>query len=592
MAKFTEFNAPAGVAGPTAGRSATAADFGGGAGAGLQNFAGSLAKFSQQIQAKEERADVTHVQTLQSSALADLTGSIAQLENDAELGAPGHIDAVKNLVGQYYTDRQDQAQTKKGQLLFQRQQAAVLSHFTVAAITFQSGSLGAKVKADFNIGLDHDKKTLLHDPDLLSLILSFQTGKIENRDGAIATALNAKETGELAQETSDALGVAAVRGFIRRNPEQALIDLESGAFDDVVDSTDINPLRREAEQGLKGLRAADSAEIKRLKELRDAAVLEEQNKLFNELTTGKDEDGNDISLLALSQKVMGSSLLNPFGLGSKNSFIKAIKLRASGQSSAEFDKAVDDQQTTYLRMITTGLNLDGSPVDVAALREDILDDKIIDAFGSKGSKATLLRLLDNMAAGVDTPLSKREQEIYRMVTTKTDINGTAMTDAQINKVIDDDKLLPVDGAAGKKAFRTMVRDKAKMKFAATAGVTENDVYLRLLLPVGDPNRLTPDDLLDPDLIAKVGGFAPAEKLRQIAIKIRDKKWDRIEKTINEFASRFQGRITDSLLGGKLDSEGGKTRSRCSTADRKRTAGVSWLSTTSPCGPARTRLHAP
>jgi hypothetical protein len=556
MAKFTSFDAPIGTAGPINVRRATAEDFGGTA-KGLQIAGKALATIASDLQAKEERADVTRVQTLQSQAMSDLTGIISGLELSADLGAPGHIDKVKDQIRQYYAEREDQATTAKGRLLLQKQQAAVLSHFTIQAIGFQSGSVAAKVKSDFKNGLNADKNTLLHTPDdaTLALLTKNNLDKINDKDGAIYHGLDAKQRAEFSKETLESLNVSRVQGLIRQDPEQTLIDLEAGKFDDDLNNKDVNPLRREARQALEGLRAADAAEIKKRREAFDKAVLEEQNLLYNELQSGKDKDGNDVSLFALSQKVMNSQFLKPFGVGSKDSFIRNIKLRASGQVSADFDRAVEAQQNEYLTKIVTGKNLDGTKADLVALKADILEDKIIDAFAGPGSKNTLIKMIDDKLNGVDTPLSRQQQEIYRMVTTKTDADGQELTDEQVIQIINDDKLLKIEGTAGKKAFRAMVGDISKAQFAKTAGVTEDSVYKRLLLPVDDPKHLGPEAMLDPKMIAKVGGFQAAERLRQIALKVKDKTAARLEKTINEFANRFKGRITNSIIGRKLDSTG-------------------------------------
>lgn len=554
MSKFTQFDANIGI---KAGGTATLANIDEFSKNEAKISGDAIIKFGLQQKQRAEQADVTNVQTLQSTALADLTGMVSEFETVAELGAPGHVDQVRDAVTQYYADRQDQATTTKGKQLLQKQQAAVLSHFTRQAIGFKAASVGAKVKNDFKVGLNADKNTLIQNPDqsTYELILANNLAKINDPDGAIANGLDAKQRAEFAEETLHDLTKARVQGMIRQDPEQALIDLEAGEFDAGLDNDDLNPLRREARQALEGIRAADAAQAKKVKEAWDRAVEEEQDTLYNELQSGKDTDGNEVSLFTLSQKVMASPFLKPFGVGSKDSFIRNIKLRASGQAAVEFDAFVLEQQNAYLTKITTLKNLDGSAVDVEALKVDILENKVLDAFGSAGSKKTLLKMLDDKIKGVDTPLSREQQKIYRMVTTKKNADGTPMSDAQVIQAIDDNKILKVEGTAGKKAFRTMVTDISKAQFAITAGVTEDSVYKRLLLPVDDKQHLGPEAMLDPKMIAKVGGFQAAERLRQIALKVKDKTAARLEKTINEFANRFKGRITLSIIGRKLDSTG-------------------------------------
>jgi hypothetical protein len=554
MGKFTSFDASTTVASPAAPPLADIKEF------SKNDFVTggkALQEFGKGLKLKAERADVTRVQSLQSTALADLSTIVSEIEITAELGAPGHIDQVKDQVNQYYAERQDQAVTEKGKLLLQKQHADVLSHFTRNAVVFQSASVGAKVKNDFLVGLNADKNTLLQKPDknTFDLIMQNNLAKINNPDGAIANGLDAKVRQALAKDTLEELTKARVQGLIRQNPEEALIALEAGEFDGGLDNEDINPLRREARQAIESIRAADAAQATQVIEAWKKAVQLEQDTLYSELISRKDKDGNAVSLFDLSQKVMNSHFLKPFGVGSRDSFIRAIKLRASGETSADFDRAVREQQDEFLFQITTLQNRDGTPVNVETLRQHILEDKIIDAFGSKGSKNTLLKLLDDKTKGVDTPLSRRQQEIYRMVTTKTNADGQELTDEQVIQTINDDDLLKVAGTAGKKAFRAMVGDISKAQFAITAGVENIDIQKRINLPFDDPKRITSKDLLEPKLIAKVGGFLAATKLKVIADKIKDTRAARLEKLIQEFAGRFKGRITDSIIGSKLDSEG-------------------------------------
>jgi hypothetical protein len=271
MAKFTSFDAPIGTKGPISVRRATAEDFGGGG--GLDQVGKALQAFGVELKAKEERADVTRIQTLQSEAMADLTGLMMDLETRAELGAPGHIDAAKNIVNQYYTDRGAAAKggggplggfdavslatTERGQLLLRKQQAEVLSHFTKKAIIFQAASIGAKVKQNLSDSKDADLTTIRNSPDraTFELVLNNRLDLINDPSGAVSKGLkDPKAKAEFTTESIQQYTKARVQGLIKLDPESTLLQLESDTFDKL-NPKDVDPLITKAKQGVDALEA-------------------------------------------------------------------------------------------------------------------------------------------------------------------------------------------------------------------------------------------------------------------------------------------------------------------------------------------------
>lgn len=291
MAKFTTFDAPIGAAGPAGGRAAAAADFGGSA-AGFQIAGKALENFATDLQKREERADVTRIDSLQSTAMAELTGVISKFETAAELGAPGHVDQVTALVKQYYEDRADQATTEAGRLKLQKQQAAVLAHFTRQAIGFQAVSVGAKVKADFNEGLNNDLNTLLLSPDQATFDLTLQglLDKINDPRGAIANGLEAVDRQALSLKATEALTKARVQGLIRIDPQAALDSLEAGDFNNTIDNDDVKPLMTEARVAIRA-EEQDVAQV--IKDAKDAEAKAQEAKtqeFMVRLSPGSDQN--------------------------------------------------------------------------------------------------------------------------------------------------------------------------------------------------------------------------------------------------------------------------------------------------------------
>ena len=282
--KFISFNAGA----PASPKAPPMAPVDQDPGASARQAGKAIIGFGTEIKERQERNDVTRVHTMQSTAMADLSLAFSQLEKDAPLGAEGHVENVSSFVSKYYEDRQGQATTEKGKLLLQRQQAKVLSHFVRKGITFQSASLGAKVKGDYLTSLNADKNTLLQSPDqaTFDLTLKNSLAKIADPTGAIHAGLTGQSRAELSRETIEDLTKARVQGLIRQDPEGALIDIESGAFPKL-NAEDVKPLIADAKRGIKEEEADRKQTAADIKD-HDTKIREEKTSAFVERLSSGD----------------------------------------------------------------------------------------------------------------------------------------------------------------------------------------------------------------------------------------------------------------------------------------------------------------
>ena len=567
MGKFTSYDAPLGVAGPISTRRATVDDFGGDA-RGFQIASKEITNFAAKQTLRAESADVTATRTLQSQAMSDLTMTIAELEQKAELGAPNFVESVQDKVNQYYDKRKDSITTKKGKDAFRVSQQDVLSHFTKSAITFKSASAGAKVKSDFRASVNNDKNTILQnpDPETFNFIVENIKTKIYDKNGAIYNGLkNAEDRNTLAKETIEDLSETRVRGLIRRNPEQTLIDIEAGVFADTLKPEKVPVLRKEAQRAINAARVAEEAEIKAEKKRKTEEQKEKTNTIFQKIITGKNSDGEVVSPTEIKEEILSSGLPS-FGVFSQNKLLIKLRQTTIGTNKEEADATLRQVGDNYLSQIITGQKGSGvddaglpiakEKVDYTELRKTILDDPFLKPFMGAGSKRALLKLIDNKTEISATPLTRRQEEIYELVQTGQDKNGNDLTDNQIQQIIRNDLLLPVDGPLGKNAFRKMVIEQTINQSNETISIREQEIYERIMLPKDDPNYLSADEIDTQENVTRLG-VDRVEKLKKIAEDIEKKENKIIEDAVKGFSSRYKSLITQSLIGKKLDSSGDK-----------------------------------
>ena len=540
MGKFTSYDAPLGVAGPISTRRATVDDFGGDA-RGFQIAAKEITNFTAKQTLRAESADVTATRTLQSQAMSDLTMTIAELEQKAELGAPNFVESVQDKVNQYYDKRKDSITTKKGKDAFRVSQQDVLSHFTKSAITFKSASAGAKVKSDFRASVNNDKNTILQnpDPETFNFIVENIETKIYDKNGAIYNGLkNAEDRDTLAKETIEDLSETRVRGLIRRNP---------------------------AQRAINAARVAEEAEIKVEKTRKTEEQKKTTNTIFQKIITGKNSDGEVVSPTEIKEEILSSGLPS-FGVFSQNKLLIKLRQTTIGTNKEEADATLRQVGDNYLSQIITGQKGSGvddaglpiakEKVDYTELRKTILDDPFLEPFMGAGSKRALLKLIDNKTEISATPLTRRQEEIYELVQTGQDKNGNDLTDNQIQQIIRNDLLLPVDGPLGKNAFRKMVIEQTINQSNETISIREQEIYERIMLPKDDPNYLSADEIDTQENVTRLG-VDRVEKLKKIAEDIEKKENKIIEDAVKGFSSRYKSLITQSLIGKKLDSSGDK-----------------------------------
>ena len=274
------FDAPANISPAGGGGRRAAAGDAGGSGEGLQAFGSSIVAFGDEIQAREEREDVTRAQTMRSAAMANLDGLSTEMERVALPGAPDHVKNSQQAVKDYYAS-QPRATTAKGQQVRALQEAEMLSHFTIQSSTFQAAAVGKKVKLDFTASSQTDRNviTASANPEAAHLaLLQPQIDKINDPNGVLYGGLKGDAArAALTRETQEDYTEALVIGLIRQNPEAAKARLEAGSFSKTLPPEDVERLIKEANTAISAdetdARLAATNEEKAVKKARDATEM-------------------------------------------------------------------------------------------------------------------------------------------------------------------------------------------------------------------------------------------------------------------------------------------------------------------------------
>tara|TARA_Y100000310_G_scaffold299608_2_gene334610 strand:- start:60 stop:2429 length:2370 start_codon:yes stop_codon:yes gene_type:complete len=459
MSKFVTFDAPTQVAGRVDVPQASPDDFGAGVGVAAGE---GLRKFALSLRDSEQRADVSRINTLQATAMSDLSQVVQDLETNAELGAPEFVKSVTEAVTGYYETRGDQATTSLGKQRFAEQQAKVLAHFTTEAIKFQAASAGTKVKEDHKQSINNFQNALLKDPGALGAVLQMNAAAIDDPEGIFAKFLNAEDRVDLKRSNAEDLIRFAVRGAIRINPDAVKQALINGTFDEFVvdgetlgnlDSEDVQGLIGEANMMINANEAALKAEAQKieaqLKRDREAA----QQEFYGIISTGRDAEGRVWTDAELIQAINANLFLKPYGVGSKTDMINTIRLRAKGRDTIEMDAAELREKREFISILYTGKDLAGNPRTTEYAVKALVTNKTLSPEGTAGVLALLDRFLPKDAGGAAATAARKksEREINDLIF-KLGEAGAKTTDEIRVLVKAATNLDPVVGLGSQRAF--------------------------------------------------------------------------------------------------------------------------------------------
>jgi len=348
MPQIREYSSRADIAGPVAGRAATATDFGGTVGQGVRSIGGALGDAAEMLMQARERDDMSIARRLASEkrfkwgiALTDRRrysesqivdgASGVQVEVQAptaegrHLASPGigadtsaaPIDmAYPDFAEKYVTDMDDDLlnsrnalKTRAGRQVYDEMTASLRNDLGERAYVAQADLAGKKAAMDVRIMLDNMRNAVMASPDSLGAVIDEFTSGMRDEQY-----LPAEVRDRLMRDGRVSLAKSAVQGEIDADPVNAIKVLRDGKYDSHLDADDKASLMKAAEVAIR----ADELELQRREKKAKEAVKIEQSKVQDDFLA-KYANGE------LTPKEVLGSILDPFGDGSKKQFLAMIE---------------------------------------------------------------------------------------------------------------------------------------------------------------------------------------------------------------------------------------------------------------------------
>ena len=220
---------------------------------------------------------------MQATATAVIAVLIKSACSTAAPGAPGHVDNTERIVDEYFNneERRESITTPAGRAKYQQVMANVKSHYMVSEVGFAAEASGVHVRKQYADNLNTAKLLLRQTPTevMLQQQVDSLTDLIQDPKGAIynSKGLNAQDRAELLTDGIQDLTKAYIEGLIRVDPDQTLIDLEGGKFNEMVDEEDVTPLITKAKSAVRAVRLDEDLDnrLEAAKRKEDERIIED-----------------------------------------------------------------------------------------------------------------------------------------------------------------------------------------------------------------------------------------------------------------------------------------------------------------------------
>lgn len=321
MPKIREYTSQVQTVGPPGGRDATAADYGGNLGAGMADAGQSLRRAAHSLQERNEQQEVSDLHAKVADAHLAATKDLQQALQSADPSDRNFAENYANRLDERLAQIADNTETAAGRNYAVRATAQLKSHFLEQAMAGQAALAGEKARSDITTSYNKYSSALIDDPSSFQMALDMNAQGID----ALVQAGNlpSKDAVKLKTVLGEGLAESAVRGWIQNNPVDAKAQLHGGQWDQYLSGDKKKQLLGEADQAI---RAADAEKARQKREMKEAMEVEQiktQNSFLEKFAAGK-----------LSTKEVLASNLDPFGSGSKETFISMIKAQAKEGTGA------------------------------------------------------------------------------------------------------------------------------------------------------------------------------------------------------------------------------------------------------------------
>ncbi len=283
-------------------------------GKALKEFSGQVMEVADLIKKRQVQSDLSDIDVNLSKTQADLTTKYQEELQKGTLDTEAFSKEVEDTL----TGLGDQVNTGEGRLHFNKTSAQLKSHFMEKAATGQAQLAGAKAKSNYSETLNNYSATLINDPSSFTHANQLQSQSIDNL--VASGGLPAAEAEVLRSHSQNELAKASVRGWIKLNPQGAIDQLNSGQWDKILGDKETSggqvkeQLLGQAEQAIKAGKVDDERDKRLQKDALNQKQIDIQNDFLQKIADDK-----------LSTKEILRSELDPFGSGSKETFIRLLQ---------------------------------------------------------------------------------------------------------------------------------------------------------------------------------------------------------------------------------------------------------------------------
>lgn len=357
--------------GPTEFRQVTANDYGAANAQAMSQLAGNVGQTVDVVTKQMEQQEISDLNARTAKAQADLSGELQQIISTTTPGDKKPFEAYDKKVQDTFAELGSKVESTGAKNFLAEHSSIIQGQLKKTSFSGQAELSGIKAVQDFNTTINSLSSASMSDPSSLSTNRALAAKGI---DALVASGqLPASKGFELKAEAERTVTKSAIAGWIDLDPEYAKEKIKSGEFSQVLGADAERQMLAQADQGIR----AKEVEIERQRKEQERVKGEQQkvtqNKFLQKLTDG-----------ALSTKDIMGSNLEPFGSGSKETFIQLAKTRNSPEEKLK------DNATT-VRDLFERIHLPED--DPRKIRDE---NELLPMFGKGLSMNTLNQLRDEM----------------------------------------------------------------------------------------------------------------------------------------------------------------------------------------------------
>lgn len=351
MPLVREYQPDAAVGGPFETRQARTLDTGNIGGA-LSRVGSAITDVGDLVHKRDVQSEISDISAKLAGAHADFTDNLdATLKDPNAANDPDLSEKFMQNYDEQMAQIGDSATTPEARQYFERGNAQLRAHFTVASLHGQSVVAGEKAVSDYATFKDKSSASLIKDPSSFETVSNLHSQML---DAMVQSGrLPSEKADELRSQGETDLAKSAVRGWIQLDPNYAKSQIDGGKWDDYFNGDQKFQMLKETEQGINAKRI----EQDRQQKAQNDAIAQQQEATQNAFIARMYDKNNPLT----ADDVIKSNL-DPFGSGSKEQMLKMLK--------ASQDEKITTNPDVYLGLAKRIGLPDGDPnklVDQGAL---------------------------------------------------------------------------------------------------------------------------------------------------------------------------------------------------------------------------------